>query len=283
MPVTAADIGERIALSFGPDWISQSADGFVAGEPGTEVTGIATTFAPSLAVLQQAVAKNVNLIISRENPFWARNKPRGTGNDPVRRGPSLESDQVFQLKRDYIAANRLVIYHLFENWNARPVDAQLVGLAKALDWVEYYKPSGGPDWGFDNGFFDLPATTLRAAALQIKGRLGVRSLRVGGNSELPVRRVGLSHGMYWLDDLQKLLAEPGVDLLVMGEPQWENELAQYSFDLADAGKSHGLILLGQAVSEDPGSGEMAAWLGGFIREVPITWIPTGEPTWMPYS
>jgi putative NIF3 family GTP cyclohydrolase 1 type 2 len=137
-------------------------------------------------------------------------------------------------------------------------------------------------WATNNGFFVLPPATLKATAQNIKNTLKMKSIRIGGDPNIQVTKVGLSHGMYWIADLQKLLAEPGVDLIVMGEPQWENELAQYSFDLADSGAKKGLICLGQEVSEDPGCGEMAAWLKTFVSEVPVQWISTGEPCWMPY-
>jgi hypothetical protein len=47
-----------------------------------------------------------------------------------------------------------------------------------------------------------------------------------------------------------------------------------------AGKAKGLILLGDEASEDPGSGEVAAWLEGFVTELPIEWIPAGAPFWV---
>jgi len=43
-----------------------------------------------------------------------------------------------------------------------------------------------------------------------------------------------------------------------------------------AKRTKAAILLGNEVSEEPGSGEMAAWLKTFVR-VPVTWIPTVEP------
>ena len=30
----------------------------------------------------------------------------------------------------------------------------------------------------------------------------------------------------------------------------------------------------------PGSGEVADWLKGFVTEVPIEWIPAGDPFWV---
>jgi putative NIF3 family GTP cyclohydrolase 1 type 2 len=232
------------------------------------------------------------MIIGRESPYWARaTNPRGTGpvGQPAAGGSgrgrnlaAMESDPTYRAKRDYIAANNLIVYQFFENWNARQPDAQLQGMAKALGWEKHYKPSGGQPWATNNGFFEIPPATLKTTALNIKQKLKMKSIRVGGDPDLRVTKAALSHGMYWIADLQKLLAEPGVDLVVLGEPQWENELSAYNFDLSAAGIKTGMIVLGQEISEDPGCGEMALWLKSFISEVPVQWIPAVEPSWMPY-
>jgi putative NIF3 family GTP cyclohydrolase 1 type 2 len=296
MAITAQAIVHQIQLKLGPGWKDTPVDTFLAGEPDNEVKGVVTTFAPSLEVLRKAVASGKNMIISRESPFWARAAAQarpgtgGTGPGGERgggpgRGPSQQSmnnDPVYRMKRDYIASNNLIVYRFFDNWNARQPDAQLQGLAKALGWEKSYKPSGGQPWGTNNGFFAIPPATLRETAQSIKKTLKMKSIRVGGDPEIRVTKAALSHGMYWLADLQKLLPEPGVDLVVVGEPQWENELSLYNFDLHAAGQKKGMIVLGQQVSEEPGCGEMAIWLKSFISEVPVEWIPAGEPAWMPY-
>jgi putative NIF3 family GTP cyclohydrolase 1 type 2 len=295
MAITAQSIVDRIQQETGPGWKKTSVDMFLAGTPDSEVKGIVTTFAPSLEVLRKAVASGKNLIISRESPFWARDPAQiraGTGGTGPRtappeaggagRGPaSMEKDPVYRMKRDYIAANNLIVYRLFENWNARRPDPQLQGLAKALGWDKYYKPSGGQPWETNNGLFAIPVTTLKQTAQNIKKTLKMKSIRVGGDPDIRVTKAALWHGMYWIADLQRMLAEPGVDLIVVGEPQWENELSLYNFDLHAAGIKKGMIVLGQDVSEEPGCGEMATWLKSFINEVPVEWIPAGEPCWMP--
>jgi putative NIF3 family GTP cyclohydrolase 1 type 2 len=280
MALTAQAVVDRIRQAFGPGWKDSAADAFFTGDPQAEVTGVATCYAPTLDVLRKAVANRQNMIITRESPFWARGAAAANAN--ARRVPAMDGDPTYQYKRDYIAANTLIIYRLFDNWNARQPDGQLQGLAKALGWEKNYTPSGGQAWETNNCFFELQPATLKDTAIAIKKQLGAKSIRVGGNPNLRVTKAALSHGMYWLTDIQKMLAEPGVDLMVVGEPQWENELSQYSFDLADSGARHGMIVLGQEVSEDPGCGEMAAWLKGVVREVPVSWIPAGEPCWMPY-
>jgi putative NIF3 family GTP cyclohydrolase 1 type 2 len=281
MAITAQSIIERIQQKLGSGWKDPSVDTFLAGNRNTEVKGVVTTYAPSLEVLRKAVAGGKNMIVSRESPFWARGVAPG-GGGRGKQPPSMDNNPIFRMKRDYIAANNLIVYRFFDNWNARQPDAQLQGLAKALGWEKYYKPSGGQPWGTNNGFFEIPPATLKATAQSIKKTLKMKSIRCGGNPDITVRKAALSHGMYWLTDLRKLLAEPGVDLVVLGEPQWENELSLYNFDLNAAGIKKGMIVLGQEVSEEPGCGEMAAWLKSFITEVPVEWIPAGEPSWMPY-
>jgi putative NIF3 family GTP cyclohydrolase 1 type 2 len=296
MAITAQSVVDRIQKKFGPGWMPTPVDAFMAGDPGIEVTGIVTTYAPTLEVLKKAVASGKNMIISRENPYWARTNAWGggtqfqglpsnwtNGQDFIRQEPGApETDPTYKTKKDYIDSNKLVVYRWFANWNAQPVDYQLKGLAKALGWEAHYKPSGGEAWAHNNGFFELPPATLKETAIAIKKKLNIKGLRIGGNPDTVVHKAALSHGMYWLPDIQKLYAEPGVDLLVMGEPQWENELSLYSFDVADSGQKKGYIVLGQQISEEPGCAEMAVWIKPIVTEVPIEHIPAGEPCWMPY-
>ncbi|MCX6628329.1 MAG: hypothetical protein NTW28_11955 [Candidatus Solibacter sp.] len=146
MAITAQAIVDRIQQKLGTGWKDQSVDTFLAGNPESEVKGIVTTFAPSLEVLRKAVAAGKNMIIGRESPYWARPTAPGAGrgagapggaNAAAARGggraqPPMDSDPVFGVKRDYIAANNLIVYRFFDNWNARQADAQMQGLAKAL-------------------------------------------------------------------------------------------------------------------------------------------------------
>jgi hypothetical protein len=76
--------------------------------------------------------------------------------------------------------------------------------------------------------------------------------------------------------MSKILQEPGLDAVVIGEPvEWE--ASPYFMDAIASGQKKGMIVLGQQASEEPGCGEMAAWLKSFIAEVPVEWMPAGEP------
>ena len=305
MAITAQAVVSRIREQCGSGWRASEVDDFVAGKPDTEVKGIATTYAPTLEVLHKAVASGKNMIISLESPYWTRpaslasggTSPTGPQEGPpgyrplpaaTRDGgdgppaPSLEKDSLFQEKRAYIAANNLVIYRFFENWNARQPNPQLGGLVKALGWQKAYRPERGVPWATRGAaFIDFPPVTLKAMAQTLKKTLRMGSIRIIGEADTKVSRAAVKPGIALLIDLERYFAEPGVNLVIMGEAIWENEGMQYIADLVAAGQKKGLILLGEAVSQEPGCAEMAAWLKTFVREAPVDWIRAGDPSWMP--
>jgi putative NIF3 family GTP cyclohydrolase 1 type 2 len=213
----------------------------------------------------------------------AQGAPDAAGARGGGRGQSMDNDPVYTAKRDYIAANNLIVYRLFENWNARQPDPQLLGLLKALGWDKNFKPPEGVPWATHNAaFVTIPPSTLKEAAQNIKKTLKSKTIRVVGEPETRVSKAAVSHGISLLVDLERYVAEPGVDLVIIGEPIWENEGTSYFFDIVASGQKKGLVILGQEVSSEPGCGEMATWLKSFVSEVPVEWIPTGEPSWMPF-
>jgi hypothetical protein len=73
-----------------------------------------------------------------------------------------------------------------------------------------------------------------------------------------------------------------VDVVIGGEAAESDgafDNTSYVRDAATLGIPKGQIILGHAVSEDPGMEEFARWLRGFVTTVPIQFVPTGEPYW----
>ena len=68
--------------------------------------------------------------------------------------------------------------------------------------------------------------------------------------------------------------------LTAGEVQeWES--ATYAQDVAFAGLKKGFISIGRVVNEAPGMQVCADWLKTIVSEVPIRFIPAGDPYWRP--
>src|SRR4051812_10687086 len=66
---------------------------------------------------------------------------------------------------------------------------------------------------------------------------------------------------------------PKVDLILAGE--WEG--IYYAHDTVVSGQAKAMVTLGHAIWEDRGMKLCADWLKTFISDLPVEWIPAGEP------
>jgi putative NIF3 family GTP cyclohydrolase 1 type 2 len=284
--ISSQQLIERIQKNVGVPWQSQRSDGFsdgiLFGSGETTVTGIATSFTPTLEVIHKTLSSGKNVVICREAPSYSRGEraPAFWRNGPAPSKDLLDNDAVWRAKQEFISRNNLVIIRFVDNWDARKIDGQLRGLSRALGWDSSHVAPGSGDDAYDprNVYFRLPTTSLSSFAEGIKKKLNVHGVRVIGKPEAKVSKVALTHGLLLVADAERILREPDLDVVITGDAvEWE--AGPYSQDLVTAGRAKGLVLLGDEASEEPGSGEMAEWLKGFVTEVPIEWMPAGEPFW----
>ncbi len=284
--LTSQDVIDEIQKQLGVPWQSQHGDGFsdgiLEGSPDTAATGIVTTFTPTIEVLRRAVASGKNIVICRESPYYSRGEraPISYRNGPMPPKELTDKDPVCRAKREFIAQNKLVVIRFFDNWQARQTDGQMLALTRALGWEKYHlrEKTSRDEYQPRDVYFRLPDTSLSELAEHLKQRLKIQGVRVIGNSYSKVSNVALKPGLLLVAETERILNRPGVDVIVAGDAvEWE--AAPYFQDLVTAGQAKGLILLGEEASEEPGSGEVAAWLKTFITEMPIEWIPAGEPFW----
>jgi putative NIF3 family GTP cyclohydrolase 1 type 2 len=255
--MTAQDIVGRIQKKLaeqGITWRAQTVDTFKAGSPDTEVRGIATTGMSTFDAIQRAVAQRKNLVITHEPTFYNHNNET-TG---------LEADPVYQAKQRFIKEHDVVVWRFHDHAHALRPDPLVAGSARALGWTEYASPT-------EPRIYVVPATTLRALALDVARRLKGRAIRVVGDPEMKVSRVALGPG-YGMPALTAAF-----DVAVGGEAPEAGGNAEYALDAAAVGQPKGTILLGHMLSEDFGMQEVADWLRTFLSEVPIDWVSAGEP------
>ncbi len=268
-PLTARQIIERIQDHAGgrdgEAWRGPTVDTLKAADLDTPVTGIATTFSATMDVLERAVARGANMIVAHEPTFY----------DHLDETAWLGTDPVLEAKLDYIRKHKLVVWRFHDHWHHAPgqPDGVLKGMVAGLGW-EAFQSSTNPY------LFTVPETRLEDLARDVKRRLGIRTLRVVGDPHLKVRRVGFAPGAAGRDRQIKALASDDVQVLLVGESrEWETVL--YVVDAVGQGRPRGLILMGHDVSEELGMKECAAWLKAFVSEVPVEYIPAGEPFWAP--
>ncbi|HKH71872.1 MAG TPA: Nif3-like dinuclear metal center hexameric protein [Vicinamibacterales bacterium] len=258
--LTAGQVVDRIKQNLGVPWRDGPTDTFKTGDASTPITGIATTVMSTFEVIKKAAAAKKNLVITHEPTFW-------TGNDNVE---GFVKDGVYQQKLQFIRDNNIVVWRFHDNLHARQPDMTSVGLAQAIGWEKYASKT-------ESRVYNLPPVTLREVARDIEKRLKLSVLRVIGNPQATVTRGALMQGTA---PFHAATVFPNVDVIVAGEQrEWEG--VEYAFDANTAGQRKGLILIGHWVSEDQGMRLCADWLKSFVTEVPVEWIPAGDPFWRP--
>ena len=168
--------------------------------------------------------------------------------------------------------HKLAVFRLTQHWNQRKPDPRALGLAAAMGWTRYKT-------GDDGLHYTVPPIALGALASQLTKALATRgSIRVIGDPATMVRQIGLLPGFTLIQASIAML--PAVDVIITGEVQeWES--ATYAQDVAFAGVKKGFISIGRVVNEAPGMQLCADWLKTIVSEVPVGFIPAGDPYWRP--
>ncbi len=264
-PPTARQIIQRIQQHLGVQVPPTTVDTFKAGNPDTPVTGIAVTMMATFDVLERAVAAGDNLVITHEPTFY--------NHQDNQRVLASQGDAVLAEKQKFIADHRLVIWRFHDGWHARRPDGILQGMTRTLGWEKYQNPN-------QNNLYTVPEITVNDLALEVQRKLNVRVLRVVGRPDLKVSRVAFLPGAAGSAKQTQLLERPDVEALLIGEtPEWET--VEYVADAASQGKQKALLILGHVKSEQEGMRECTGWLRSFITEVPVGFVFTKEPFWLP--
>ncbi|WP_114211120.1 Nif3-like dinuclear metal center hexameric protein [Acidisarcina polymorpha] len=257
--LTARQVIERIKQATGAESPAQTVDTFKGGDPEEKVTGIATTFLDTYAVLQQAAADGHNLIITHEPTFYTHTDDKSIlGNDPVQ-----------AQKEAFVRDHHLVVWRFHDLWHLRNPDGILEGVTAKLGWEQFQVP-GQPH------LFKLPQQTLGDLETNLKQQLGAELFRVVGDRKMQVSRVALLPGASGEVKQVEFLERDDVEVLVAGEAaEWET--VEYARDAIAEGRHKALILVGHEVSEEPGMEYCAKWLQGLFPGVPVEFLKAGSP------
>lgn len=257
--ITAREIVDRIKQHVGCEWSEETVDTFKAGDPDAAVTGVATTFLATLDVLRRAAAADLSFAITHEPTFYHHLEDTS----------ALGDDPVLAAKRAFIEDHGLVVWRFHDHWHRRRPDGILEGMAAALGWDGRERADGAP-------CYELPETTVGELAADVAERLGAHGVRVVGDPAMRTTKVGLCPGAAPSALHYRMLQRDDVEVLIAGEAR-EWETVEYVRDAAAAGLRKALIVLGHAVSEEAGMEFLARWLAGFVDEVPIRFLPAGDP------
>jgi putative NIF3 family GTP cyclohydrolase 1 type 2 len=261
--ITAAQAIARIQQAIPQQPPADTVDTIKAGDPSTIVTGIVTCFTDTMNVLRQAVAMHANLIVAHEPTFYNhRDENTLFVNDPV-----------YKEKLAYMQEHHLVVWRFHDQWHLRTPEPMTEAFAAAVGWQKYQQPN-------NPFFFTLPPTTVNQLALDLQQKLHARIVRVVGNPDLRVTGVAYAPGAAGEVHQVKALEQDNIQVVVAGEAsEWETVM--YTQDAVEQGRPKALILLGHSTSETDGMQTAASWLRTLFPGLPVHYINSGEPYWLP--
>jgi putative NIF3 family GTP cyclohydrolase 1 type 2 len=264
-PLTAQQVIERIQKNVGVPWAATTVDTFKAGDPNTPVTGIAVTMMATFDVIERAAAAGKNLVITHEPTFYSHMDQTAT--------LEKQNDAVYAQKAAFIRDHHMVVFRFHDHWHRRKPDGIQKGMTDALGWQSFQNAN-------DPHLFVLPETTLADLSASIKSKLGLVAMRVVGDPQMKLTKVGMMPGAGGSPRQIQMLESDNVEALVIGEvPEWET--VEYVADAVTEHKRKALLMLTHIPSEQAGMEECATWLKTFISEVPVEFIPARQPFWLP--
>ena len=262
--ITARELVAEIQKQVGVEWKKDTVDTFKAGNPDAPVTGVAVTMMATMDVLQRASAEGLNFVITHEPTFYAHlDTPEGVPED----------DPVWAEKRAFVEKHGMVVWRFHDHWHMRKPDGIEAGNVHALGWEKFQRA--------DNQYlFVIPETTLKELAKQVSQKLGSSVVRVVGDPGMKITKVGFSPGAAGSQREIHALELDDVEVLMVGETR-EWETVEYAADAVSERRKKALIVIGHIPSEQPGMEECARWLKGFVKDVPVEFVPAKQPFWIP--
>jgi putative NIF3 family GTP cyclohydrolase 1 type 2 len=253
-PKTPADVVVLIKNEVTCPWADKTVDTFKAGNPQTELKGIATCMFADMQTLKKAVALNCNFIITHEPVFY----------NHLDNTETFQSDPVFLEKMKFIKEHDLVIFRFHDHIHATEPDGISTGMIDKLGLKKY-----GVNGSLT--FFKTPEKILSDMAEELKKTLGVETIRYIGPPNMKFTKVAFMAGAPGGQRHIEMLRNPDVEVLIAGEaPEWETYL--YANDAVSQGKNKAVIFLGHVKSEEAGMKYASEWLQTFIKDVPIHFI-----------
>jgi len=259
---TVQDVMDIILKEIPGAPFKQTVDTLKSGSAAQTVTGIVTTMFATEKVIEQAAKLNANFIIAHEPTFYNH-------TDDVN---WVVGSSVVKQKQALLQQHGIAVWRFHDYWHSHRPDGILHGVLKKAGWLDYYKDG--------ERVIEIPAMPLKKLAEHLKSTLGIPQVRVVGDLNQSCKRVSLIPGAAGGQMQMGLMEKQRPDVLIVGEVhEWET--AEYVRDAVLSGTKTSLIVLGHAVSEEPGMEWLVEWLQPKVPGLTVTHIASGSPfTWV---
>jgi putative NIF3 family GTP cyclohydrolase 1 type 2 len=242
--------------SLNGGWVKpeQTVDTFKAGDPETEVRGIAVGWMSYTWALERAIELGCNLFITHEPTYYAHTDD----NERVFGLPGVQE------KRQWIEEQGLVVLRCHDLWDQVPgigiPDSwgEFLGLGQAVDGEGYFR------------VYEVVGKTALQVAEQVAGcirSLGQEAVQLIGPGEKPVRRVSIGTGA--IIAFLEMVRNYRIDLAICtddGIRYWQD--GAYAIDMGLP-----MIVVHHHASEEAGMIHLAGHLQAQFPGIPVHHLP----------
>lgn len=249
--VLVDDVIKRLTRSV---HLEETVDELLSGSGQTKVTGIFVTFIASHEVIDQAIQKGANLIISHEGSFYSHHRDDG----------KQRQDPVCKEKSRLINDSGMVIYRFHDHPHRYEPDAITNGLVKKLGWEEFVLEKNKT-----STIVSIPEATVQEIANHVKEKLSIPFVRITGDASMTCSRIGLLAGYRGGGQtVIPLMGTKEVEMIIAGEgPEWE--APEYVRDAVYQKRNKALMFIGHSESEEPGMSDVAELLSSAFPAIPV--------------
>ena len=263
MAITLQDVITHLLDPVPP--VPHTVDTLKCGNRNTEVRGMVTTFMATYSVIQRAIEKGANLIITHEPTFY----------NHADKTEMLQNDPVYEAKLKLIEDSGMAIFRFHDYQHRYKPDMIVQGLIEELGWERYSKgenvfiPKPSP--------FVIPSMTVKEVSDHVKEKLNVPMVRLVGDLTMPCTRVGILPGYGGSGNMAiPFYQEENLDLIIAGEgPEWETP--EYVRDANAQGKKRALMIIGHLKSEESGMKYLSKHLQMTFPNIPVHYMKEEQP------
>lgn len=247
-----------LKASIGVTWRETAIDVFLYGNPDVELKNVAVTMMATQEVLEEAVRRDCNLIITHEPLFY----------NHQHRFEHLLRDPVYLAKEAYLRTHGLCVFHLHDNLHRPGLDDIAVGMAHKLNWGKYRA-----DDSFRN--FRMPGVPLKDILRDIDTHLEPTAMKYIGDEDVAYENVVTSWGFMMMENAVQLINRHESCVLITGETH-EWEFVEYVHDANRMGLGKALIVVGHVASEEGGVEFFSHYLQEKSPSHSISYIRTND-------
>ena len=234
-------------------------NGFLIGNPDQEVKTVVICWSPTLSILRDCVKQDADMIITHEVPLFYDNRLSWLESR------STECKQANLERLRYLIDGDICVYRAHTNWDIVPQCGNVDAFGAMMGWTQEVAR------GYLTRVYQVPPISVHQLAEEIKRKLGIPRVRVTGDIERTISRVGTAIGgigQHYVAPEE--LFHLGAQAAIFGEAIEYTLYHALELDLP-------LIEAGHMATELPGMRALAQLLQEHFKESQVVFLANQDP------